>query len=440
MILIILLPINLISQSGGTQTYTLNECLSIALRNNLDIKLSEESIKAADADLLSAFGNYLPSISYSMGYNRILNPEGPGTVYFQGVPIEAPGANPNSYNMGLNANMTIFDGFSREANFDRSQKSREVTELNTQQSVELVKRQVHTNFIQVTQNAQIVKIRRENIEAAKAQLEQIRARYEAGAAPIATVYSQEAEIGNNEISLITAENDLNIAKATLLTLMGMEPNMDAEFLSSSIPTGVEEIDVTAFRQKIGTLGAGINSALTNRIDYQSQKVTVEAAKSSVKLSYASYYPQVSAFGGWRWNNSEFNEFSDKADAFVGLNLSVPIFTNFNNNLQVQNSKLQLNQRQLELQKMEQQIRREVQTSYLTLQSAEKQLEISEKTVKAAEQNYLSTKSRFEVGAANVTDLTVANSQYITSQINRVNAVYNYLLAQKEVEYALGILE
>ena len=74
---------------------------------------------------------------------------------------------------------------------------------------------------------------------------------------------------------------------------------------------------------------------------------------------------------------------------------------------------------------------------MNLQAAEKQIEITEKSLRAAQQSYDSMNERFDLGAANITDIFLANNQLINAKINRINAVYSYYLAQKEILYSIG---
>ena len=76
---------------------------------------------------------------------------------------------------------------------------------------------------------------------------------------------------------------------------------------------------------------------------------------------------------------------------------------------------------------------------LNLESAEKQLDLTINTQKSAELNYESFSEKLKVGTASITDYQNANNQLITARINRVNAIYTYFQAQKEVLYAIGKL-
>lgn len=428
---------SLTAQQEGRKTYTLQECLDIATIKNFDVILSEAQVQASGADITQAFGAYLPSIDFNMGYQRILNPDGQQSVNVGGVIIQTPGTNPNSFSMNAGAGISIFDGFSREANYSRAQNQLSSNQLNLEQTIQAVRFNVYLQYVDVIRNTQLVKIRRENFNQGKKELERSQAQYEAGFIPVNVVYSQEAELGNREVEIVDAENRLNVSKTTLLATMGLNPDLNAEFLESSLPTNMIENDIERFRRKTGTLQSAMQIALENRNDYKASELSLEASKSQVTMANAGYMPSVSASGGWRWNHFEFDKFSEMGRAFAGLNLSVPIFDNFRTNLQIENAKLQVAQAEIQKQRIELNIKQAVQNAILNLDAAEKQMEISARALRASEKNFEVTSERFRQGAANITDYTLANMQYITSQINRITAVYGYISAQREVEFATG---
>ncbi|MBX3044676.1 MAG: TolC family protein [Candidatus Kapabacteria bacterium] len=428
---------NLTAQQGVRKTYTLQECLDIATRMNFDVILSEAQVATSGADITQAFGAYLPQIDFNMGYQRILNPEGQRSVNVGGVIIETPGTNPNSYFMNAGAGISIFDGFAREANYSRAQDQLSANQLSLDQTIQQVRFTVYLQYVDVIRNSQLVKIRKENFNQGRQELDRIRAQYDAGFIPVNVVYSQEAELGNREIEIIDAENRLNISKTTLMSTMGINPDFESEFLESSLPTTIDPLDIEIFRRRTGTLQSAMKIALENRSDLKASELALEASKSQITIANSGYIPQISASGGWRWNHFEFEKFSEFGRAFAGLSLSMPIFDNFRTNLQIQNAKLQVSQAEIQKQRIELAIKQAVQNSLLNLEAAEKQLEISERSLKASEKNFEVTSERFRQGAANITDYTLANMQFITSQINRITAVYNYLAAMREVEFATG---
>ena len=123
-----------------------------------------------------------------------------------------------------------------------------------------------------------------------------------------------------------------------------------------------------------------------------------------------------------------------------MNLSIPIFENFRTNLNVENAKLQVESRQIDLFNIEQSIKQTLKTSLLNLNASEKQLEITDRSLKSAVKNFDYSNERFRAGASSVSDYFIANNLLLTTQLNRITAVYSYFISKKEVLYALGLLD
>lgn len=427
------------SQKFDTQTYSLQECLTIAVQNNYDLIVYRAGLEAAAANKTSAFGSFLPSVQFSGGYSRTLNQQGGRTVFVGGqvIPIGAP--SPNSYNMGLAANLQLFDGLSREANYRAADYNYKSADLNLQQGVVNVKIDVYRQFFDYATKKQIVQSRRDNFEQGKKELESIQAQNQAGVIPISVVYSKEADLGTLELDLSRAENDLNISRANLLSIMGLDPTNNVDFSIADIKTEISQGDMQDFRNRIGNFEKTLQEALKNRYDYQSGESSTKSAAEQVSISRSAYFPSLQLGGGWSWSNSEFNRFDTYGRSYFGLNLSVPIFDRFMTNSNIEQSQYGLKQAEVQQLKLVQSIKIQVEQAFLTLDATEKQIQISQKAFNAADMNYKVLQGRFEVGSSNITELIQANTQFLTAKINQITSVFGYLLAQKELEYAIGRL-
>ena len=456
MIFLILAFLNIsFSQSGEQKVLDLKECIEIAKKQNFDIILTESNINAATANLTNAFGNYLPSLRLSSGFNRssfqiqrtipVIDPKTDQIVIdpITGLPQTSLAWDyvvAQTYNLGLNANYTIFDGFNRESSFSKAQKGVDRAILNTEQIINDVIINVYRNYIDVIKKYQIVKLRRQNIEEGKKTLERIDAQFKAGASQKGDVYAQEAELGNREIALIQAENDLAIAKAKLQSVMGIDPNGEYEYVESSLPSEVSESEIKNFENEIGDIDNIVEIAKKNRADYEASNIQMFLAEESISQAKSSYYPTVAASAGWNWANQDISDFNKNGRINFGVSMSLPIFQNFSINNNVQQNRLQYEQAKNQFLKFEQDLKTVLKTSLLNLQAAEKQLSITERTLKSAELNYQSASERFAIGGANIVELIAANTQFITTKINRINSIYNYVLAQKEILYGIGKLK
>lgn len=423
-----------IAQIGAPTVYSLDECLKISSSKNLDVQVAQAQLQTAAADITGAFGTFLPSLSANAGYSRRLNEQG-------GAQINVAGFSPpsNSYSLGLNANYVIFNGFSREAYYDRTQKNLSALESSNIQLYNQLRYNVWQQYIAVLRNVQIVKIRRENLKIGKKQLERSQARFDAGVAPVTDIYSQEADNGSREYDIVQAENQLNNAKAQLLATMGLDPAQNADFAESGLTAEISAEILQNFRDETGSIDAIIQRAVAKRSDIIAADTRIEAAQASVRSSRSGYFPTVSAFGGWSWSNYELSNFDKFGRSFIGLNLNVPIFDNFTANAQIESATFQLRQAQIDRARIEQTIRTQAQSAILNLASAEKQLEVTKRALRAAELNLKSAQERFNVGTAQITDYLLANTQFATAAINQINAFFAYREAQAQIRFVSGVL-
>jgi outer membrane protein len=448
LILIILISFgSLQAQKGVPQVFSLDDCIRIASEQNPDLKLARAGISSAQAGLINAFGNFLPGINFNMAYSRKFEDASKNSTIElpPGMPPEMAKyftqyTKPNTYSMSANASLPIFNGFSREAQYSKAEKQLKSVELNIGYTGQAIRLEVYRQYINIIKFSQIVKIRKENMETGEKDLERIKAQFQAGVSAVGDVYAQEAEIGNRELEIVRTENDLNIAKANLLTTMGLKPDIEADFVEFSLPKDMTKEEIASFRSNISSYQSAVQKALDNRIDFAKSQNDIEIAETDVTSSKSGRYPNLSLSGGWFWSNSAFSDFSDRGSSSVSLNLSVPIFENFRTSYNIEMAELSLTQRQLEQVKIEQNIRGALRTQILNLDAAEKQLDITERSLKSAGLNYESAKEQYDVGVYSIIEYLNANYLYISAQINRINAVYNYFQAQKEVLFALGKLE
>ncbi len=425
--------------SGNTaRTLTLDDCLRIAAGENLDVLSQRAQINVAQSQVGLANSGYLPTISVNSGWQRnlflITTP-----IVVQGVVIGEQRPADNNFNASLRINYNVFDGFNREGNIDQAKAGLEATQKNTQFTLQRTLNTVRAQYLTVMRAQQVLNIRKQDVETGKQQLARVRAQFEAGTIPIANVYTQEADNGNREVQLVQAENDLEIAKNNLLTSLGMSAQQNTDFAPMNIPSSISQNDMDQFRGSLGSLGQLASTALNNRADYAVTRHNIQAAEGNLLASKSGWYPSLNLFGGWFWNGTEFSNF-DRAQKFLSLSLSIPIFDGLRRDNQIQGAQAQLLQRQYDARAAELRISNELQNALTQLATSEKQVDVTNRAFKAAEQNFNAADERYKVGAANYLDFVNANFQLTNARINRINALYNYVGAQYQVQFAMGTLD
>ena len=107
---------------GQGKTITLDQARQTALERNLNVAQAQNNIESAQATVLAATGNYLPTLSASASWNRsqteakgqYFNPSTQTLVTSVGRTVGS------SIRTGVDMGYTIFDGFSREGNMKRA--------------------------------------------------------------------------------------------------------------------------------------------------------------------------------------------------------------------------------------------------------------------------------------------------------------------------------
>ncbi len=439
LLLLAVLTLPVAAQMRGPVTlYTLDECIRIALEKNLDVLIANARARASAAGLTAAFGSYLPSADINASYTRQLTNLQSQFVFIGGTLVRGD-PEPNSYSLSAGINWLLFDGFRREARYDEATLNVDVSDRDLRMARLKVVADVSRQYYGVLKAQQIVKTRRESADLGKATLARVVAQYDAGRAPITGKYSQETELANQEVSILQAQMDVVRAKAQLLSTIGEDASMDAEFAESSVPSSVTSSEIDGYRQRIGSEEQSLVRAFEVRPDLRSAELRIKAADASIRSARSTYYPRLSGNVAYAWNNVEVAGFDTQGRIYAGLNLNIPIFDQFQTNLAIESAMLSRTQAVVDAERLRQRLRSDLRNAYIQLEYAERGTAIADYALKTAQVNSDANRERFNVGSATLLDVQTANNQLVTARINRVTAIYTYLEARTVVDATLGTL-
>lgn len=424
-----------------TKTLTLEQARQIALERNLSVAQAQNNVEAAQASVLAATGNYLPTLSASGSWTRSQN-EVPVSGSFidpnTGRVITAGGTTVgNSFSTNLNLNYTIFNGFAREGQYTQASAtsvSREQTAARTRQSIVF---QVESAYLNVLRNEQLVKVSEENLKRDLRQLERISESNRVGSASRADVFRQQSQVASDELNVINAQNNYDKAKADLIALIGLDVAQDYVIADPTLTTEISQAEIETAAAEAQRFRALSERALSARPDYKGAAETVRATEGSVTSARSNYFPSLSAFAGYGMNGDALSRISNKKNINWGLSLRWNLFDGFGTNNLLQSAEVQRRNAELTLQQTERNINVEVKKALLDLDAARKALDVTEKGLRSATEDRKIAEERYNLGAGTLLDLLVANANLVSAEANKVNAVYNYIIAKRNVEFAVG---
>ncbi|MFQ5797889.1 MAG: TolC family protein [Bacteroidota bacterium] len=442
--IVVSVPFVLVAQSvTGTKTpvaLTLKRSIEIALGQNTQVILAQHTVEAQQSNVLAAYGNLLPTVSASASWRRD-NVDLERGFFQEGLGFVSRGVSSttNSFRTSAGASFTIFDGFGNTASLNRARAGALSSEFSldrTKQTVVFTTTQLYLN---VLRTEQLLKVAQDNLKRSMRQLERIEESNRIGAVALADVYRQQVVVGNDEISMIQAKNNYDRAVADLVYYLGLNALDEYQFEDPSIPSDVDTAEFLSVNERYRDVRSLLDQALELRPDYQSAIENLNRARSGVTAARAGHFPTVSGFTSYALNSDEISALADNRTLTWGISLRLPIFNGWQIDNAVQQAKVDRKNAEETLSQAHRQIQVDLRKSLLDLEAAQKRIEVSQKSVQSAEEDRRIAEERYNLGAGTLLDLLTANAQYTTAVSNKVNAVYDYILAKRQMEYFLGTL-
>ena len=424
----------LIGVAGFAQNkkWTLQECVTYALENNITVKQAQNNLLSNDQDLISSKGNFLPSVSANMGHRLTLG----NAEIFPGQFVDRSA---NSTNLGINVNQTVFNGFRNTYLYKQAQLNKETNELELNRIKDNISLSVANFYLNVLFNKENLETAKSQFEFSQKQLKQVQELVEAGAQPKANVYDAEATLANDEQSITIAENNYR------LSLLSLSQVLQLPF--DGFDVQIIEINDPAAELMYADVKPVLNYALENRNEIKLAEKNIEGAELSTEISKSGYLPSVTAGYGFGTNafftnlsSSEapfLEQLNDQKSHSFNVNVSIPIFSRFQNKTNVAKSKINEERNKLSLDQAKLDIETNVQRAFTDAQAALKSYQAAKKSLLAQELSFQNSQERYNIGVMNTFDLEQIRIRLINAQAGLINAKYDFVFKTKVLDFYLG---
>ncbi|WP_229369772.1 TolC family protein [Fibrivirga algicola] len=448
------------------QRLGLQQCIDIALANNLTIRQSQLQLQSSEAQLRQARLNRLPNVGafLSQGYNsgRNINPATNAFVD-QGV---------LSNNFQATAQVTLYNGGLLQNTIrqnDLLKQSNEATVKATENNVSLT---VVQNYLNVLTGQEQLVVAQRQIEVSQAQLDRTQRLVNAGSLPEANLFDIRAQIANDELAIVNAQNNIDLAKLALLQAMNVPsggPGIDGfnvEPISVPDPTvapytettqQVYDIaqqfvpDIKAADLRVRSDAVGVQVARANLLPSLTLNGTVNTLYSNVGRQKAiengtRRIPQTIEFNGvpttiytvqpdYLLQDYSFGEqLGNNLNRSVNLQLQIPIFNRSQARTRILSATLQQQNSEIAAANTRLQLRQTIETAYTNLRASSNRYRATTAQVTQLERAFQASESRFNAGALNSTDYNVAKSNLDRARASLVQAKYDYIFRVKLLDF------
>ncbi len=413
------------------RVWTLPQCIDHALENNLSVKRSGLNVEQREIDLNTAENNRLPSVSGSAGQNF---------SFGRGLTADNTYANTNTTNtsFSVGAQVPVFNGFQIKHNIELSKLNLAAATADLEKAKDDIRVAVAQAYVQILYNMEILDVARSQVEIDSLQVVRLTEMASNGMVASADVSAQEATLAQSRVSATQAENNVALAILDLTQLLEL-PSPEGFHIARPSVEGLETV-------MLMDPEAIYAEAVQFKPAVKAEEIRLDQALKSIDLAKDSFLPSLSLSGGLGTNyytSSGFpsagfsSQLKNNFSQYIGLNLSVPIFSHFSNRNQVRNARLQYSSQEIVLDNSRKSLYKEIQQAYYNAVGSQAKYRSSQVAAASAEDAFELAQAKYENGKSGITEFNEAKGRYMSAASNLVQARYEYLYQSKILDFYRG---
>lgn len=454
------------AQDNGAKL-TLQNCLEIALANNIPVKQSELDEQAAKANLNQSKYNRLPNVSAGLSYGinngRSIDPF---TNSYNNQQLSSSSAN-------ITASIPVFRGFKTNTAIQQASLTYEASQMELQQEKDNLTLNVILAFLQMMNDEDVLLQTQDQITITQKQVERLETLNKEGAIAPAVLYDMKGQYASDQLAIVSATKSLEMSKLGLTKLMNVPYNKDMQIDRQGFDLAIMLYE--------GTASGVYQAALQNLAMVKAADLKTKAAEKGKKLAAADLYPSIFLFGQLGTNYSSAarmlnavssmdvatndyvvvngnnlpvmtrkinynsqkinftNQYNNNLSTYFGINLSIPIFSAFQTRTNIKLAKIEEKRTGYIAENTKTALRQAIDEAWLSMTAAFEKYEALKKQVSAYQESFRSAEIRFNLGSINSVEYLIVKNNLDQAKINMTISRYEYLLRKKVLDFYQGKL-
>jgi len=333
--------------------WTLQQCIDRALDKNISLNQKELGNEVNKLSLSQSRANRIPDLNlvdaHALSFGRAIDPSTNQYV----------DQNISGNNLGLNSTIILYNGFYNEYLIRLNELNYEAGNAEVESAKNNISLAVVAAYLQVLLAYEQVDNASNQLASTTAQADRTQKFVNAGKFPESSLLQVQSQLAADKLAVVTAENNLQISKVTLMQLIELpvtngfeieKPNVTELMLhgstrsADSVYNTASEIMPQVKNAELKTRSADMSLKLA-----QSTQMPVLSLSGSLRTAYSSardmisYQSEISTIGylqnspgdivlghvqyPLRQNYPFMDQFNDNFSQVISLNLTVPIFNN-----------------------------------------------------------------------------------------------------------------
>lgn len=420
----------LFSQSGfSQQTLSLKSAIDSALKNNFDIQIAKNNVEISKANNSYGVAGGLPIVAVTAGDQESFSDI--NQKLSSGSEINKKGVAGNNFNAGVNASMTLFNGFKIVATRERLKLLQSQSELQLNQQIQNTIAAIMAKYFDIIRQIGYLKIIQASLDVSKQKSEIVNARKNAGMTNDADVLQVQIDANTAEQNIKSQQIIINLAKTDLQQLMNVKNFNSIEINDTIIPDKNLKLDsVLVFLQK--------------NPQYLSAEQQVKINEQIIKEISALRYPSVKINTGYNLSLAQSDAgqvlYNQNLGPSIGITLNIPIFNGNIYKTQKQTATYNVANARLQQESVLNILKTNAIKTWQSYANTLQQIE-SQKTNNDMALKLVNTiMKRFQVNQSTIIDVKTAQASLENTSYQLINLQYAAKIAEIELKRIMYKLE
>ncbi len=429
------LCLSLQSIAQETVYLTLDQALQTALSENASVRIADLEIERTGYARKGTYAALFPQIDGSGSYQRTIKKQ----VMYMDFDIGGGGGAPtrdgfevgrwNTWSTGVTASMPLVNA--------PLWKSLKISDQDVELAVEKARgsrletvTQVKKAFFTVLLAKEALNVYQSVFENARENLELTQKKYNAQRASELDLTRAKASYANAVPNMYDAANAVELGLWQLKAVMGVD-------LKTQIDVAGSLKDYAALMEE----AYDPESDLSNNSSLRQLAIQAEQLASTIKMQQYAYLPTLAVAFNYSINamanDYNFSQYKWSPYSYVGLSLSIPIFSGGKRLNAVRQTKVQAAELDITRSNTERQLQIAIRQYLGTMDTATRTYAAASSAVETAAKAYGIARQSYDVGRSTLTDLNDAQLALTQAELGVCQAIFNYLSAKSDVEGLLG---
>ena len=418
------------------QSYTLNDCIQIALGGKKTVLSARLDVNTAEKSVTSSYSGLLPSLQFSTNISQNKFPNRANLDFnLESFSIDTTFINSiNNYSAGVSLNQTLYDGGRSINRVKQAKLNLDISKLNQRIITTQVIQKVIQAYYDLLKAQKLATVANKNLEMSKQQVELVNKQFEIGLVKRTDLLKAQVAQGQAEVDAITKKINLENSRRILFNDMGLQDFgqkitvTDQDWIVPKIPSSTDVLNL-------------LKSRNPNILIAESQ---INLTKVSYKLSKGLRLPLLNSTMNYSANGETSNQLWNALDDdwLLGINLSIslPIYTGNNLSIQQQQAKLSIQRSEYSYITLLNDFRVQADVIRETLNNYAEIIPLNQAIVNSAEEDLKLVTERYSLGSATILEVLDAQVSLLRSNSNLINTVHDARIQEANLKAILGTLD